>query len=103
MELCEIELCTGCAACANSCPQKLIHMEPDAEGFLRPMVQEKGCIDCGSCENSCPILHPMCYQSNEPTEIKAFVLNIGMNLSGWQALPEACLLRSVNGCFSIKV
>lgn len=72
MELCEIELCTGCAACANSCPKKLIHMEPDAEGFLRPMVQEKGCIDCGSCENSCPILHPMCYQSNEPTEIKAF-------------------------------
>ena len=56
-QLCEIQSCTGCSACANACLQGCIHMNPDSEGFLRPEIQESACIHCGLCEKSCPVLH----------------------------------------------
>ena len=58
MDLCKTELCTGCAACANSCPKQCIQMVADVEGFLRPVVDTKRCVDCGACQKNCPILHP---------------------------------------------
>lgn len=48
--------CCGCGACGQSCPKNCISMEPDAEGFLYPKVDESRCIDCGLCEKVCPIL-----------------------------------------------
>ena len=30
--------CTGCGACASICPKAAITMQPDAEGFLYPVV-----------------------------------------------------------------
>lgn len=47
--------CTGCGACCNGCPKGAIHMEPDAEGFLIPVVTA-GCIQCGHCTHVCPVL-----------------------------------------------
>lgn len=47
--------CTGCGACYNGCPKGAIHMEPDAEGFLIPVVTA-GCIQCGHCTHVCPVL-----------------------------------------------
>ena len=32
-------------------------MQPDHEGFLRPVVGD-ACILCRKCEQTCPILHP---------------------------------------------
>ena len=32
------ELCCGCAACAQICPQKCIKMEKDNEGFYYPQI-----------------------------------------------------------------
>ena len=58
MDLCKTEHCTGCAACANSCPMQCIQMDADAEGFLRPEVDTKRCINCGACHRACPILYP---------------------------------------------
>lgn len=58
MDLCKTELCTGCAACVNSCPKHCIQMVADAEGFLRPVVDIKRCVDCGACQKTCPILNP---------------------------------------------
>ena len=52
-----IEHCTGCTACASVCPVNAIAMEPDHEGFLRPVIGER-CILCHRCEQTCPILHP---------------------------------------------
>lgn len=41
MNLATIDKCTGCSACANACSRDAITMEPDSEGFLRPMIDEK--------------------------------------------------------------
>ena len=48
--------CCGCEACANACPQKIIIMQEDSEGFVYPhlMYPEK-CIGCNKCEKVCPI------------------------------------------------
>lgn len=54
---CPREQCTGCAACANVCPQKCICMVPDVEGFLFPKVDPDSCVDCGLCQDVCPIIH----------------------------------------------
>ena len=48
--------CTGCYACANSCPTDAIAMEQDAEGFPRPVINKGKCIECGKCYCCCPIL-----------------------------------------------
>lgn len=48
--------CTGCTACAVSCPVHCIRMVKDHEGFLYPRVEEQLCIRCGRCEKKCPLI-----------------------------------------------
>ncbi|MFZ2976082.1 MAG: polysaccharide pyruvyl transferase family protein [Candidatus Moraniibacteriota bacterium] len=48
------EGCSGCGACANSCPQKAIEMKEDNEGFLFPNINKQKCIECNICRNICP-------------------------------------------------
>lgn len=45
--------CCGCTACASICSHKAIIMQPDAMGFLYPVVDEAKCINCGLCEQVC--------------------------------------------------
>lgn len=47
--------CCGCTACANVCPVSAIHMKPDEEGFLYPIVNTELCVHCGICHRACPI------------------------------------------------
>lgn len=47
--------CCGCTACVNACPQKVIRMSPDSEGFLYPEINIESCIDCRLCERVCPM------------------------------------------------
>lgn len=47
------ELCCGCSACFNICPQAAITMSPDALGFLYPVVDDTRCVKCGLCEKVC--------------------------------------------------
>lgn len=49
--------CCGCTACASICAHKAISMQPDALGFLYPVIDESKCIDCGLCEKVCTF-HP---------------------------------------------
>ncbi|MBE5799515.1 MAG: 4Fe-4S dicluster domain-containing protein [Clostridiales bacterium] len=46
--------CTGCGACVSICPKHAITMQPDAEGFLYPVVDGKLCVACDLCEKRCP-------------------------------------------------
>lgn len=48
-------LCSGCSACASSCPSKAIRMTENAEGFLFPTIDAEACTQCGLCEKRCPI------------------------------------------------
>lgn len=54
MQICEKEKCTGCGACAYSCPHQVIAMQEDEIGVLRPMIDDASCINCGKCERMCP-------------------------------------------------
>ena len=48
-------MCSGCGACYNICPQNCINMEEDEEGFLYPKIDNEKCINCGKCKKVCPI------------------------------------------------
>lgn len=47
------EDCCGCTACASICAHNAISMQPDALGFLYPIVDKEKCADCGLCEKVC--------------------------------------------------
>lgn len=47
--------CCGCSACNSACPKECIVMQPDAEGFVYPVVDTSLCIDCGLCNKVCPL------------------------------------------------
>lgn len=53
--LAEHDLCTGCGACYNICPQNAIKMIPDDKGFLIPLIEKDKCIECGLCNKACHI------------------------------------------------
>lgn len=59
------EKCNGCGACANACPQHLVHMVPeDASNFVPCSNQDDeetsyricgySCVGCGDCAEACP-------------------------------------------------
>ena len=52
--------CTGCATCAKTCPQGVIHIETSVDPVENKYVVEKievdtgYCIQCGLCVEACP-------------------------------------------------
>ncbi len=75
----ERDICTGCGACWQICPQQgAIRMERDELGFLRPVVDEAQCIFCGLCVKACDAIafeksgkQPDCYAARHvvPSEV----------------------------------
>lgn len=45
--------CCGCTSCSSICTHDAITMQPDALGFLYPVVDKNKCVDCGLCEKVC--------------------------------------------------
>jgi len=58
--VCDINKCTGCAACVQVCPKKCIKMLPNKKGHIVSVIDEKQCVNCGHCIRICPI-------NNKPT------------------------------------
>lgn len=53
-----IKNCFGCGVCAASCPQKIISIELNREGFYVPYINEGSrCIECGICLDVCGFNH----------------------------------------------
>lgn len=88
--LCSHRQCTGCAACANSCPKNCITMRRDPEGFLRPTIDSTHCIHCNKCEQSCPLMIPPKHLN---TETKAYAAIHGD--------PQIRLASTSGGVFSL--
>lgn len=44
MSICDLNKCTGCMACLNSCPKNCITMEYDNYGILLPRINKDICI-----------------------------------------------------------
>jgi len=61
-----MDLCYGCAACANICPKAAITMEPAKDGFLYPVINPDTCIECGACQKVCPQIHAQYENDREP-------------------------------------
>ena len=77
--------CCGCELCAALCPKEAIQMQPDAEGFLYPEIDETLCNGCGLCTKRCPALSP-------PAKISH---NLAAYGGGW--LGEEKLRQSASG------
>lgn len=67
--------CTGCGACEQVCPKGCIEMRYDAEGFLRPILEQKMCISCQKCTQICPVLHKESLAANELQQVFAAICN----------------------------
>lgn len=59
------EECTGCAACANICRKKAIHMEKKRDGFSYPVIDMEKCIGCNQCFQVCEARKTMVLDSPE--------------------------------------
>lgn len=57
IEICEKDMCAGCMACVDACPQGAVTVEPGAFSY-RPVINQGKCTDCGRCTRTCQQLHP---------------------------------------------
>ena len=44
----DVDKCTGCESCVDSCPVDAIKVNEKAE------IDKDECIDCGTCVDECP-------------------------------------------------
>lgn len=79
-----VEHCSGCTACAQSCPNHAIVMKENIEGFLYPSIMLDKCIECGKCQRACPIV-------NSP------ILNTQLKSLAVKSRNEVERLRSTSG------
>jgi len=50
--------CCGCEACTNVCPNGIIEMTADGEGFYYPHITDVSkCVGCNACHYVCPVEH----------------------------------------------
>ena len=80
--------CTGCTACYAACPVGCIQMTENADGFMRPCVDESACIRCGRCRQVCPALS----FPREPT--------VRRSVCGWHRDPMLRAGSSSGGAFA---
>ncbi len=97
--VCELNKCTGCSACLESCGKNAIVIEDSIHAY-NAIIDETKCVECKACHNVCPqnrmpeLRNPVLWKqgwANEPSEreksssggfgtaiIKAFIQNGGV-------------------------
>ena len=67
MNISNIHNCYGCGVCATACPQKIIEIKLNSEGFYEPYISglEK-CTDCNICIDVCGYIHDKLSINNVP-------------------------------------
>ena len=76
MKLCNLNKCTGCCACMNSCARHAIEMRPTQLGSIVPVINEDLCIECGKCQRVCPVLSPNSMPNHVKTCYAAWTANL---------------------------
>lgn len=83
------KFCTGCSACASSCPVNAIKMIADEDGFMKPSVDKALCISCNKCISVCPATSTIDIKSSNPVAY------------GLKASDEIRMDSSSGGAFSL--
>lgn len=63
ISLADTDFCTGCGACAFTCPKQCITMKSNEVGVIYPIINHAECISCNRCQKVCPILSPVDYNA----------------------------------------
>ena len=45
----DLDKCTGCGTCVDSCPTNAIKLEND-----KAVIPPDDCVECGACVDTCP-------------------------------------------------
>lgn len=61
--VCEAQMCVGCMACADVCPQKAITVN-DSTKYYNAQIDRAKCIDCGVCHSICQVNNKL--HANKP-------------------------------------
>lgn len=54
--LCDVNSCTQCQSCVQSCPKACITMTEARDGFYVPQIDTASCIGCGICLKACHVI-----------------------------------------------
>ena len=95
-----MDLCYGCAACANACRFEAITMERADDGFLYPTINESKCVNCNACKAVCPALQAK-FDNYENPEVYAVMADDSIrekSASGGMFTLLAELALSRGGC-----
>lgn len=90
--ICKSEVCSGCGACVNICPQRCIKFEEDEYGQKRPVIEKTHCIECNLCKKTCP---------NNRQKEEIFIRYPQMVYAGWRNEISECRLSSSGGVASV--
>lgn len=55
--VCKLDLCVGCMACINVCPNCAISIKDDIKHY-NAIIDEDLCVNCGLCYKSCQVMYP---------------------------------------------
>ena len=72
-----MDLCYGCAACANTCHFGAIEMKRASDGFLYPEIDESKCVNCNACKSVCPALQAK-FDNDDAPEVYAIMAEDGI-------------------------
>ena len=60
----ELSHCYGCSLCAVICPQQIITLCQDKEGFYQPVIEKNDeCTACGLCSKVCAFINDEKWQN----------------------------------------